>query len=133
MYLGINEVKFTRIRMLQKIVVQGSMHLFMAFFPSFPRCVCVQVRSAQVQWHEAKKMLKKDYRWDLTKPLGHDEKEQYFQDHVLQLREKKRLQFRKLLFDAAEVSEQCCFFFFCNLQSNYDWCTLHEGSTNSSN
>jgi len=50
--------------------------------------------------------MKKDYRWDLTKPLGHDEKEQYFQDHVLQLREKKRLQFRKLLSDATEVRRE---------------------------
>ena len=59
-----------------------------------------------MQWSEAKKLMKKDYRWDLTKPLGHDEKEQYFQDHVLQLREKKRLQFRKLLADTAEVRRE---------------------------
>ena len=62
------------------------------------------MRSAQVQWHDVKRMLKRDHRWDLTKLLDHDEKEQLFQDHVLQLREKKRMQFRKLLTDTQGVN-----------------------------
>ena len=68
--------------------------------------MCAQVRSAQVQWHDVKRLLKKDHRWDLTKLLDHEEKEQLFQDHVLQLREKKRLQFRKLLADSSDVKEK---------------------------
>lgn len=57
-----------------------------------------------MQWHEAKRSMKRDQRWEVTKMLDHEEREQLFQDHVLELANKKRLHFRKLLEETAQVS-----------------------------
>lgn len=63
----------------------------------------VQVRTPQVQWHDVKKTLKKDQRWELTRLLDHEEREQMYQEHVLELANKKRLQFRRLLEETPQV------------------------------
>ena len=63
----------------------------------------VQVRAPHVQWHEAKRSMKRDHRWEATKLLDYDEKEQIFQGHVLELANKKRLQFRRLLEETGQV------------------------------
>lgn len=57
-----------------------------------------------MQWHEAKRSMKRDQRWELTKLLDHEEREQLFQDHVLELANKKRIHFRKLLEETPQVS-----------------------------
>lgn len=62
-----------------------------------------QVRAPHIQWHEAKKGMKRDLRWESTKLLDHEEREQMFQTHVLELANKKRLQFRKLLEETTQV------------------------------
>ncbi len=59
----------------------------------------------QVHWHDVKKTLRKDPRWELLRLLDHEEKEQLFQEHVLGLANKKRLQFRKLLKETTQVLE----------------------------
>ena len=56
-----------------------------------------------MQWHEAKRSMKRDQRWEVTKQLDHEEREQLFQDHVLELANKKRMHFRKLLEETAQV------------------------------
>ena len=63
----------------------------------------LQVRSPLMQWHEARRHMKADPRWELTRLLDREEKEQIFQDHVLELANKKRLQFRKLLEETPQV------------------------------
>ena len=47
--------------------------------------------------------MKRDQRWEVTKQLDHEEREQLFQDHVLELANKKRMHFRKLLEETAQV------------------------------
>lgn len=47
--------------------------------------------------------MKRDPRWESTKLLDHEEREQMFQTHVLELANKKRLQFRKLLEETTQV------------------------------
>lgn len=66
----------------------------------------VQVRAPHVQWHEAKRSMKRDPRWEATKLLDYDEKEQIFQGHVLELANKKRLQFRRLLEETGQVGTE---------------------------
>lgn len=47
--------------------------------------------------------MKRDHRWELTRLLDHEEKELIFQEHILELANKKRLQFRKLLEETPQV------------------------------
>lgn len=61
----------------------------------------------QVQWHEAKKGMKRDQRWEVTRLLDHSEREQMFQDHVLELANRRRLQFRRLLEETGQVGCAC--------------------------
>ena len=63
----------------------------------------VQVKLPEMQWHEAKRNMKRDSRWEMSRLLDHSEREQMYQAHVLELANKKRLHFRKLLEETSQV------------------------------
>ena len=47
-----------------------------------------QIRTADLSWRDAKKVLRKDQRWDLVKSL--EIKEELFTAHVINLNKKKK-------------------------------------------
>ncbi|XP_037088891.1 transcription elongation regulator 1-like, partial [Pollicipes pollicipes] len=55
------------------------------------------VRTTDITWREAKRLLKKDHRWQLMDSLEKDEKEKLFEQHIEQLSKKKKEKFRELL------------------------------------
>lgn len=65
--------------------------------------VTLQVRQADMGWREAKRMLRKDHRWELAELLDRDEREKLFNEHVEQLSKKKREKFRELLDECESV------------------------------
>ncbi|CAB3367370.1 Hypothetical predicted protein [Cloeon dipterum] len=62
------------------------------------------VRNSDLTWKEAKRMMRKDSRWDLVSLLERDEKEKYFTQHIDQLTRKKREKLRELLDETQEVT-----------------------------
>lgn len=52
------------------------------------------VRNADLSWREAKRILRKDHRWELAELLDRDEKEKIFNTYIEQLTHKKREKFR---------------------------------------
>ena len=63
----------------------------------------LQVRNPSKSWHDAKRNLRRDHRWELAELLESGEKEKLFQEHIEQLIEKKRIQFRLLLEETTQV------------------------------
>lgn len=61
------------------------------------------VRSPDVSFHEVKKILRKDHRWDMVGELNRDERERVFEEHVNHLYRKKREKFRELLDETPEI------------------------------
>lgn len=67
----------------------------------------LQVKKPEVSWHDAKKALKRDVRWDVVAAsVESTERETMFQTHIRAMNEKKRTAFRKLLDETLQV--------FCN-------------------
>lgn len=62
------------------------------------------VRQTDLTWREAKRILRKDHRWELAELLDRDEKEKLFNEHTDQLSKKKKEKFRELLDETEEVS-----------------------------
>ena len=62
------------------------------------------VRNADLSWREAKKILKRDHRWELVELLDRDEREKLFNEHIDNLFRKKREKFRELLDELKEIS-----------------------------
>lgn len=62
------------------------------------------VRNADLSWREAKKILKRDHRWELVESLDRDEREKLFNEHIDNLFRKKREKFRELLDELKEIS-----------------------------
>ncbi|XP_059485677.1 transcription elongation regulator 1 [Neocloeon triangulifer] len=62
------------------------------------------VRNSDLSWKEAKRLMRKDSRWDLVSLLDREEKEKYFTQHIEQLTRKKREKLRELLDETPEVS-----------------------------
>ncbi|RWS06816.1 hypothetical protein B4U79_04823 [Dinothrombium tinctorium] len=62
------------------------------------------IRNADISWRDAKKMLKKDHRWDVADSLDRDEREKLFNDHIDNLYKKKREKFRELLAETKEIT-----------------------------
>lgn len=48
-------------------------------------------------------MLRKDHRWQMLDSLSKEDKEGLFNEHINQLHQRKREQFKKLLDEQAEV------------------------------
>ncbi len=63
----------------------------------------LQVRNSDASWHDTRRQLRKDHRWELVELLEPSEREKLFRDHVDGLSEKKRLQFRRLLEETPQV------------------------------
>ncbi|PRD27664.1 UNVERIFIED_CONTAM: Transcription elongation regulator 1 [Trichonephila clavipes] len=61
------------------------------------------VRSPDVSFHEVKKILRKDHRWDMVGELSREERERMFEEHINQLCRKKKEKFRELLDETPEV------------------------------
>lgn len=59
--------------------------------------IYLQVRNSELSWREAKRLLRKDHRWDLADLLDRDEKEKLFNEHIEQLTKKKREKFRLVI------------------------------------
>lgn len=62
------------------------------------------VRNADVSWRDAKKLLKKDHRWEMASSLDRDEREKLFNDHIDNLFRKKKEKFRELLEETKDVT-----------------------------
>ncbi|XP_026470923.1 LOW QUALITY PROTEIN: transcription elongation regulator 1-like [Ctenocephalides felis] len=62
------------------------------------------VRTGEPTWREAKRLLRKDHRWDLADLLDREEKERLFDTHMEQLNKKKRDKFREMLDDLQQVT-----------------------------
>ncbi|XP_028391047.1 transcription elongation regulator 1-like isoform X2 [Dendronephthya gigantea] len=61
------------------------------------------VRNADANWKETKRSLRKDHRWQMLESLSKEEKEKLFNNHINQLIQRKRDQFRKLLDEQTEI------------------------------
>ncbi|XP_046850381.1 transcription elongation regulator 1-like [Xenia sp. Carnegie-2017] len=61
------------------------------------------VRNADASWKETKRSLRKDHRWQMLESLSKEDKESLFNDHINQLNQRKRDQFRKLLDEQNEI------------------------------
>ncbi|GFR29138.1 transcription elongation regulator 1 [Trichonephila clavata] len=61
------------------------------------------VRSPDVSFHEVKKILRKDHRWDMVGELSREERERVFEEHVNHLCRKKKEKFRELLDETPEI------------------------------
>ncbi|KAG1680715.1 Transcription elongation regulator 1 [Nymphon striatum] len=62
------------------------------------------VRQSDLTWKEAKRLLRKDHRWELVDSLERDEKEKLFHDHIDSLAKKKKEKFRELLEETSSFS-----------------------------
>ena len=68
------------------------------------RISVLQVRKPEVSWHDAKKTLKRDVRWEVVAAsVESTERETMFQTHIRAMNEKKRTAFRKLLDETLQV------------------------------
>ena len=63
-----------------------------------------KVRKPDVSWHDARKTLKRDVRWEVVAAsVDSTERETMFQSHIRAMNEKKRVAFRKLLDETLQV------------------------------
>ncbi|GFT76535.1 transcription elongation regulator 1 [Nephila pilipes] len=62
------------------------------------------VRSPDVTFHEVKKILRKDHRWEMVGELSRDQRERVFEEHVNHLYRKKKEKFRELLDETPEIT-----------------------------
>jgi len=57
----------------------------------------MQVRNPEMSWHDTRKMLHADHRWQLTKLLDKAEKQRLFETHVATLMRRNRSLFRRVI------------------------------------
>ncbi|XP_055926376.1 transcription elongation regulator 1-like [Argiope bruennichi] len=62
------------------------------------------VRSPDVSFHEVKKTLRKDHRWDMVGELTREERERVYEEHISVLFRKKKEKFRELLDETPEIT-----------------------------
>ncbi|GBM20053.1 Transcription elongation regulator 1 [Araneus ventricosus] len=62
------------------------------------------VRSPDVSFHEVKKTLRKDHRWEMVGELSREERERVFEEHISLLYRKKKEKFRELLDETPEIT-----------------------------
>jgi len=62
------------------------------------------IKNPNISWHEAKKQLKKDHRYDMVVSLDREEKRKLFESHREALIKKKRTKFRELLRETKEIT-----------------------------
>lgn len=69
-------------------------------------CSCVpKVKSIDMSWHDAKKVLRKDHRYELAELLERAEKQKLFDDHLISLGKKNKEVFYKLLDETVDISK----------------------------
>lgn len=64
------------------------------------------VRKSDLSWKEAKKMLKKDGRWEIVESLDRETRDRLFADHIAALNKKKRDNFREMLDEIPEIGQE---------------------------
>ncbi|KAH7641478.1 transcription elongation regulator 1-like [Dermatophagoides farinae] len=79
-------------------------HLHQENVESFNALLIDLIRSPSVNWREAKRILKKDHRWELVEMLSRDEMEQLFEKHVANLIKKKREKFHTMLDELKDIN-----------------------------
>jgi len=62
------------------------------------------IRTADLSWKDAKKVMRKDQRWDLVEALEREEKERLYDAHVDVLNKKKKASYHELLGECSEVT-----------------------------
>ncbi|XP_035215104.1 transcription elongation regulator 1-like [Stegodyphus dumicola] len=62
------------------------------------------VRTPDVSWHDVKKTLRKDHRWEIVGCLERDERERVFDEHISFLYRKKKEKFRELLDETPDIT-----------------------------
>merc|ERR1712079_986931 len=73
-------------------------HLHQEAINGFNALLTALIRTPDYSWKEAKKLLKKDSRWDLIEGnLEKSERERLFDDHIDHLIAKKKESYRSLL------------------------------------
>merc|ERR1719354_239302 len=58
------------------------------------------VKDTQYSWKETRRSLRKDPRWAAVESLDKNEKEDLFEEHIKEIREKRKKSFRRLLDDS---------------------------------
>ncbi|XP_022663204.1 transcription elongation regulator 1-like [Varroa destructor] len=73
---------------------------------SFQALLTDLVRTSDMSWHDAKKMLKKDHRYAGSREGGLDkaERERLFDEHVSQLKRKKKDKFKLMLAECGDIT-----------------------------
>lgn len=61
------------------------------------------VRNPDYSWHDAKKIMKKDSRWDLIEDLPRDIRQELFTDYRNKLHTKRKDKFHELLHETKEI------------------------------
>lgn len=64
------------------------------------------VRKSDLTWKEAKKLLKKDGRWEIVENLDRETRDRLFADHISSLNKKKRDNFREMLDEIPEIGQE---------------------------
>ncbi|GIY85993.1 transcription elongation regulator 1 [Caerostris darwini] len=62
------------------------------------------VRLPDVSFHEVKKTLRKDHRWEMIGELSREEREKLYEEHINLLYRRKKEKFRELLSETPEIS-----------------------------
>ena len=63
------------------------------------------VRDPSASWNDMKRTLRRDHRWDMCELMEMNDKEKMFREHVGNLAEKRRGQFRNLLEETSKVHD----------------------------
>ena len=63
------------------------------------------VRDPSASWNDTKRSLRRDHRWDMCELMEMNDKEKMFREHVGNLAEKRRGQFRNLLEETSKVHD----------------------------
>lgn len=79
-------------------------HLHTETVENFKALLIDLVRNPSITWREAKKLLKKDHRYEMIASLDRSEKEDLFESHIDTLVKKKREKFRQMLDEIKDLS-----------------------------
>ncbi|KPM03486.1 transcription elongation regulator 1-like protein [Sarcoptes scabiei] len=79
-------------------------HLHAEHVESFNALLIDLIRSPGYSWREAKRLMKKDHRWDLVEMMDRNEMETLFENHIANLIKKKRDKFRKMLDEIKDLT-----------------------------
>merc|ERR1711971_469596 len=84
-------------------------HLHTGAVSAFSALLADLIRAPDFTWKEAKKILKKDSRWEAVSNLDKSERERLFDEHIDHLMAKKKESYRSLLDEQKEVALDATF------------------------